>query len=143
MMDPKPQHLFDVMAVQRKYLSRSDSLHRSCMLLLKHQDLLLFRERWAENLPLPCCLFSFNSTAIEEGEGESLEIGRFWNGDVDFRSTLSDSLSGLFVGASWVSDYFALSTFPSLFGGFVTEELSRSAAQFIRQLPANKMVSQQ
>jgi hypothetical protein len=126
----KHLYSFNPSTLQNQFLSKSDSLHRSNMWLLKHHDLLLFRERCHGIFDLSAPLFSFNASVITRPL-QSMGVKMLFSHPARVHPDLTTVLLGIYPNTPWICQYFVTSTFPAVFAGFVTEELSEHALQFI------------
>jgi hypothetical protein len=126
----KSEYSFDDRNLRNQFITVSGQINLDNMMFAKQHNLLLFREMYLDAVPFPTELFLYDQTPLQPQEGQAIKNVVPWTEKVaDY--DLATEFSKVYPGVPWISEYFAISSFPAIFGHFVSDEFLGHGLVFI------------
>jgi hypothetical protein len=100
------------------------------MILAKQHNLVLFRELCDASVALPQELFTYDSSIATSPEIQAVKAVFLWT-DTTPTYNLSGKIQKVYPGLDWIVPYFVFSTFPTIFGHFISDEYVHAGLRFI------------
>jgi hypothetical protein len=126
----KAEYSFNDQALRGEFLVVSNKINLDNMMLAKQHNLVLFRHRCGPSVTLPRELFSFDVAPTAMAESLALKTVIPWT-EKDAQYDLATEISKVYPGTPWIVEYFVTSSFPAIFGHFVSAEYLENGLLFV------------
>jgi hypothetical protein len=125
------EYAFNEQALRNQFIATVNQINLDNMMLAKQHNLILFRETCDPSISLPVELFAYDQSPVGPHESLALKSVLPWTSEVA-QYDLSTEFSKVYAGIPWISTYFAISSFPAIYGHFVSEEYLQYGLCFIQ-----------
>jgi hypothetical protein len=126
----RDEYSFNDQALRAQFIAVSSQINLDNMMLAKQHNFILFRERCDPRVSLPLELFAYDQSPIQPQESQAVKTVVSWTRE-RARYDLGSEFSKVYPGVQWISEYFVTSSFPAIFGHFVSDEYLKCGLLFI------------
>jgi hypothetical protein len=127
----REEYSFNDQALRNQFISVSNQINLDNMMLAKQHNLIIFRLLCGRPIPLPKELFLYDIQAATPQESTALKQVVMWSDKV-VSYDLTTEISSVYPEVQWIPLYFVVSSFPAIYGHFISDEYLQYGLQFIK-----------